>query len=609
MSELHFLHPEWLWLLLAIPAIWVIRLLRQQSKGDWERLIDKQLMPFVLSGKEGSLGLVPLVVLSLALLVAVVAMAGPAWEKREVPVFRNQQALVVAMDFSASMYAEDEKPSRLTLARFKLLDLLKSRADGQTAMVVFAGDAFVVSPLTDDTETIQEQVKNLSPEIMPAPGSLVTPAIQRSVELLQQAGVPQGHILLITDGASDPDTAQNAAQQADSAGYKVSVLAVGSEDGAPIPRSGGGFLIDSLGKTVIAPVNLGELEKIANAGGGEFVRATLGDGDLARLGEQWKAATDNKLAEGDGRQVDSWINEGYWLVLILLPVAALVFRRGWLGVVLVCCLLPQPQQVYAFSWNDLWETPNQQAQQAMDNGQPDEAAKLFRDPQWKGAAAYKSHDYTTAAEQYGKDQGVTSQYNYANAMARQGKFEEAIAAYEQVLKADPQHEDAGYNLEVLKKAMSEQDKQQQGQQGEQQQQNQSGQQQQQQSGQDQQQGQQGQDQQQQEGQQGQQGDQQQNAQQGQQENQPDAEQYGQKGDEKEADKQAEQEKQQGQDGEQDKTDEAGQQAGDEDPQQREQQQATEQWLRRIPDDPAGLWRRKFQYQYQQRGNQARGQEW
>lgn len=603
MNTLHFMHPEWLWLLLAIPLLWGIHLLRNQQQGEWERLIDKHLMPFVLSGKAGRLGLMPLLILSVALLLAVVAMAGPAWDKREVPVFRNQQALVVAMDFSASMYAEDEKPNRLTLARFKLLDILKARADGQTGLVVFAGDAFVVSPLTDDRETIQEQVKNLSPEIMPAPGSLLTPAIQRSVDLLKQAGVTQGHILLITDGASDPDTARETAENARKQGYKVSVLAVGSEAGAPIPRVRGGFLIDNDGKTVVASTNLAELTTIAEAGEGLFVKATMGDADLASLGEQWKASVDGKLTANDGRQVDIWINQGYWLVLLLLPLAALAFRRGWLGAALVCLLLPQPQQAQAFGWNDLWQTPDQQGQQAMDDGQPDEAAKLFNDPQWKAAAAYRQRDYASAASQYANTPTVDGYYNYGNALAKQGKFEDAIAAYEKALQTDPQHADARHNLDILKQAASRQQNQQQGSNPQQQQDSAS---QQQQDSQNQ--------QQQQDGQQGQQGQQQQQdgqqGQQGQQQNPPEAEQYGKESKEKEAEKQAEQQKQQGQDGKQQQPDKAGQQEGEQDSQQREQQQATEQWLRRIPDDPAGLWRRKFQYQYQQRGgNQARGEEW
>ena len=214
LNNLHFLHPEWLWLLVVIPAVWGMKLLRSRRMGEWERVVDKHLMPFVLSGKAGGLGFIPLVLLSLALVVAVLAIAGPAWEKREVPVFRNQQALVVAMDFSASMTAEDEKPNRITLARFKLLDILNARKDAQNGLVVFAGDAFTVTPLTDDIDTIEEQVKNLSPDIMPAPGSLLTPAIQRSVELLKQSGMKQGNILLITDGASDPEEAVTAAEEA-----------------------------------------------------------------------------------------------------------------------------------------------------------------------------------------------------------------------------------------------------------------------------------------------------------------------------------------------------------------------------------------------------------
>ncbi|MEB4592890.1 VWA domain-containing protein [Candidatus Thiothrix sp. Deng01] len=613
MGDLHFLHPGWLWLLLAIPAVWGMRWLSSRRRGDWERIVDKHLMPFVLSGKADKLGWLPLAVLSLALLAAVLAMAGPAWEKREVPVFRSQQALVAAMDLSASMYAEDEKPNRLTLARFKLLDILNARQDAQNALVVFAGDAFGVTPLTDDADTIAEQVKNLTPEIMPAPGSLLAPAIQRSEELLQQAGVKKGDILLITDGASDPDAAVSAADEARGSGYSVSVLAVGTADGAPIPRPNGGFLLDSFGKTVTAKVNLDDLQKIANAGGGVFAHAALGDADLAALNAHWQAAATGKLSDAQGRQTDAWVNEGYWLVLLLLPLAALAFRRGWLGIALACVLLPQPDTSYAFGWDDLWLTPDQQAQQALDNGQPARAAQLFQEPAWKGAAAYKSGDYAAAAKEYASQQSLNGQYNYGNAQARQGKLEEAVAAYKRVLEADPNNEDARHNLEVVENALKKQQQGQQNQSSKQQQdnqQNQSGQQQQPQSGdnQQQQQGQQGKDPQQQGNPQGQQ---QKNQQTGQ-EQQQDSPQSGQQQDkdkqEQQAQQQAEQQKQQGQQNAQDKQSRNQQEDG-EDPQQREQQQATEQWLRRIPDDPSGLWRRKFQYQYQQRGGQARGDEW
>lgn len=591
MENLHFMYPSWLWLLLLIPLLWGLRAWFRPRNGGWESILDKQLMPFVLSGQASSWGVLPLIILSFALFVAVLAMAGPSWEKREVPVFHNQQALVVAMDFSTSMYAEDEKPDRLSLERFKLLDILNARKEGQTGLVVFAGDAFVVSPLTDDTATISEQVKNLTPDVMPAPGSLLTPAIKRAVALFKQAGVPKGNILLLTDGVNDSDEAVNAAADARKQGYPVSVLAIGTEEGAPVPLPRGGFLTDGFGKTVVAVTNTDELASIADAGGGVYAKAGQGDNDLNRISAQWQSETSADLKDGGGRQIDTWLNEGFWLLPVLLPLAALVFRRGWLAaVLLICFVLPQPQQAYATGWEDLWLTPDQQGQQKMQAGNTAEAARLFQNPGWKGAAAYKNKDYISAARQYAGKPDITDQYNYANAMARQGKFDEAIASYENVLKADPAHQDARYNLEIVKKAQQQQQAKNQQQQD--QQQNQPSQNQQ-----DKQPGQQGQN--------GQNKQQQgQNAGQQQNQDKQDDKQKQQESDQEKSEKEKKDKEGKGDKKDQDKQDETQQSV-----QQREQQQAAEQWLRRIPDDPAGLWRRKFQYQYQQRGTQARGSEW
>ncbi len=583
LNELHFMHPVWFWLLLLIPLVWVLGLLRSQRRGQWEHIVDKQLMPFVLSGKETSLGFIPLILLSIALLLAVIAMAGPAWEKREVPVFHNQQAVVVAMDFSASMYAADQKPNRLTEARFKLLDILKNRQDGQTGLVVFAGDAFVVSPLTEDVATVEEQVKNLSPDIMPAPGSLLAPAIQRSAELLQQAGAIKGQILVLTDGANDTDAAIAAAKAAKQAGYPVSILAVGTVDGAEIPLAQGGLLRDQQGNPAIAKVDFAALQSIANAGEGVFTQAQTGDADIAALSAQWQADTSGKLRDGQGRQVDAWVNEGYWLIPILLPLAALTFRRGWLGAALICFLLPQPQQAHAFGWNDLWQTPDQQAHSALMQGQANAAEKLFQNPDWKAAAAYKSQDYATAASRYAQAQTADGQYNYGNALAMQGKLPEAVSAYEKALQQDPNNADAKFNLAAVKKELEKKQQQNQ-QQGNGQQQPQNNNQQ-----------------------------QQQNQQDTNQQQQSAADNAAQKQAQEEAKKRQAEQAKQAQEEAKAKQQEQQQASAEKeatDPQQREQVQATEQWLRRIPDDPAGLWRRKFQYQYQQRGGaQSRGGEW
>lgn len=594
MADFHFLYPHAFWFLLLLPPLWFWILRRRQQQSGWHELVDPALAPFVLTGRERRQSLAPLILFSLIALLSILALAGPAWEKKEVPVFRQQQALVIALDLSASMYAQDLSPNRLEQARFKVMDILQKRKGEQTALVVFAGDAFPVSPLTDDIKTIEAQMKNLTPDIMPVQGGALGLAIERSLELLQQAGAKTGNILLITDGMTDDTQALKAAQTAVAQGVNVSVLGIGSVAGAPIPLANGGFLQDAQGKTVMPKLDAASLTALAQAGNGVYVTAGIGDADVNRLANAWESKVgEQNLISGGQRQVDTWVNAGVWLVLGILPLVALLFRRGWLlsfSLVVIC--LPQAQPVQASVWNDLWATPDQQAQAALQAGQAKEASELFENPNWKAAAAYKSGNFEQAAKLYSTDQTVEGRYNYGNALARLNKLEEAIKAYEQVLAQNPKHEDARYNRDLLKKKLEEQ--QQQGSQDQKQNQGQQNQQNQQQSGQNQQ------SEQQQQNQQNQQSQAEQQQAQAQQEQakQQQAQQA-----------KAEQQKQQEAEKNEAEQQQAQAESAQMDPKAAEQQQATEQWLRRIPDDPAGLWRRKFQYQYQQRAHPNQGDAW
>ncbi|MGB0849398.1 MAG: vWA domain-containing protein [Thiolinea sp.] len=577
LADFHFMHPGWLWLLLLLPLLWVRVLLRRQKEGVWSDLVDAQLAPFVLTGRSKTHRYRAAGVISLLMALAILAMAGPSWEKREIPAFRKQESVVVGFDLSASMYVRDAVPNRLDAARFKLLDLLQARKDGQTGLVVFAGDAFVVSPLTDDTTTIAAQVKNLSPEVMPVQGSHTDLAILRAIEVLDQATPGEGAILLITDGTTDVRLAREAAKQAATKGYTVSVLAIGTEEGAPIPMRDGGFLTDASGQPVVPRLDKPALKALANAGKGIFTTATVNDQDINALMVHWSALLgDTKAMDEQERQLDIWFNQGIWLVLLLIPVAMLLFRRGWLTVFLVALIVPRPEPVYASVWEDLWLTPNQQGHKALQQGDAATASELFSDPNWQATAAYRAGDYAKAATLYAQDSSVNGLYNYGNALAMQGKLPEAIAAYEAVLEQQPDHEDAKHNLEQLKQQQEEQQQQQGGQQN---QQNNS--------------------QQQQQGNNGQQSENADN-----QSAQPGEDQQASPAEEQQND----QSEQAEQPGEGEKKAETEQQTDEPmDAQTREQKQATEQWLRLIPDDPAGLWRRKFQYQYRRRtGQQPQG---
>ena len=299
--------------------------------------------------------------------------------------------------------------------------------------------------------------------------------------------------------------------------------------------------------------------------------------DITKLSEKFSSNySEDDLTETDF-ETDIWREQGPWLLLLLVPLVLTAFRRGALIALLVFCL-PYPQDASAFEWDTLWKRPDQRAEKLLEDGNAKMAAELFEDPAWKGAANYRAGEFEAAISQLESVEGIENRYNLGNAFARKGMYEQAIALYNEVLEIDPEHEDAKYNKELLEQEQQEQEQQQQPQQSYNDQNQQQDQEQQQQ---DQSQDQQNQDQ----------------AQQ-----QQDQEQQNQ-----DQEQQMQETEQQAEDAQEQQPDEEQQQdPGRQDPMQAnldqpdEEEQATEQWLRRIPDDPGGLLRRKFLLQYQQR---------
>ncbi|SDK23792.1 VWA domain-containing protein [Microbulbifer yueqingensis] len=599
LEQFHFLRPALLWLLLpAALACWALARTVFNS-GQLQKLVDADLLPHLLL-RGGARR--PLLFMLIFFLLAgmIVALAGPSWRKLPTPVFSNQDALVILLDLSPSMMATDLSPDRLTRARLKILDILKERKDGLTAMVAYGGEAHVVTPLTEDTATIANLVPALSPGIVPVPGSNIEMAVEAAIRLLQDGASGRGRILAVTDGIAD-EALGTVAGLTDPAAIEFSVLAVGSGEGSPIPRgNSGGFVTDGNGAIVIAGYDAGQLRKLARRGGGRFSQITVDDRDISYLLEQ--AGTPEQATETE-REFDQWREEGPWLVLLLLPLAALLFRRGALACALplaVSLLLPQPSRADEASgiWDDLWLRDDQQARRLLQQGAPERAAKLFEDPQWRGTAKYRAEDFPSAAKLFSRGANADSLYNLGNSLTRQGRYDEAIAAYGQALARQPQFPDAEHNREIarkLKELQQQKQQQQQSQQGQKQQQEQQGQKEQQQGAQ-------------------QPGEQQDEDQSGSQTGQsPQQEQQ----DGSEAQDGAEQQQQGAQAGEEAETDGEGkageqadrQQAPNENALDPETQQALDQWLRQIPDDPAGLMREKFKYESLQRRREYRTGEW
>ena len=419
----------------------------------WESVCDAHLLPHVLVGATGAKSRKPLILLGLAWALALVALAGPVWSQLSQPVFRAESALVILLDVSRSMDAQDVTPSRLTRAKHKLRDILNRRQEGQTALVVFAGEAFVVSPLTDDARTIETFVQTLDTTLMPVQGSRPDLALKLGNELLEQAGMPRGDLLLVTDGEAEPATL-DAIKQLSAKGRSISVLGVGTEDGAPIPEQGG-FVKDDTGAIVVARLHPASLQAAARAGGGRFALLSLDDQDLDVVLPSVDVERISSATVPTQRTTDLWQEEGPWVVLLLVAIALPAFRRGWVGVLLLAVLL-LPQVSQAFSLENLWERPDQQGIKALEQKDPKKAAGLFEQPDWKGIAHYRAGDYEQAEQAFSTIDSPDAHYNRGNALAKLGKYPEAIASYQAALTQQADHVDAQHNLDVLKKMLEDQ---------------------------------------------------------------------------------------------------------------------------------------------------------
>jgi Ca-activated chloride channel family protein len=628
LETFHFLRPEWLWALLPLLLL-VALLARDKAKGgNWQSVVDPQLLPHLLIGESVRQRRWPLAILTLAGALAITALAGPVWQKLEQPLFRQDSSLVILLDLSRSMDATDSKPSRLARAKLKLKDILERRHEGETALIVYAANAFVVTPLTSDTRTIASQLSGLTTDLMPTQGSRPDLALDKGRDLLREAGRVSGSLLVVGDGVEGAPAAAFAekVEQLRAEGYQLLLLGVGSIEGAPIPLPGGGFVKDGAGNIVLAALDTAQMETAARSGGGIYRQLTTDDSDIEAL----IAVIDAKqsMDKGDaieGMVSDQWQEEGAWLLLPLLFIALFAFRRGVLLLALVA-VLPLPREGMAAGLDEIWFNRDQQAQQAFEKGDSKAAAELYEDPAWRAAALYKSGDYPKTLEALEGIAGSAAAYNRGNALAQQGKLDEALKAYEEALKQEPTMADAAFNRGKVKEWLKESP--QQGKQGE-------------------------------PGESDQPSDEQGEGQEGEPQAEPSPSDQSSPGEKKPGEEEASSPPQDGEQNADDKQNEAidsqpdDKSAGEEgsaatpdeekaaqqaaqkqlaeqlskektetpddeghpatetvtpqSSEQRELEQATEQWLRRIPDDPSGLWRRKFMYQYKNQ-EQSRGKE-
>ncbi len=456
MSELlpHLLRPYWLLILPLL--IWLLWRLwhRQLQVGRWQRLLPEAFHAALLTRGRLRHSRLPWLVLGLAWLLAVIALLGPSWQRFEQPSMKRSDPLVVLLELTPSMLASDAPPTRLEQAKRKLLDLLERRQDVQTAVVVFAGSAHTVVPLSDDLATTRNLLDALHPTLMPEQGQRADLAVAKGLTLLEQAGLGRGRLLLIGSSLDEHERSAIVTLM-EGRNERLLILGVGTEQGAPIAGKNGSFIKDAQGAILIPRLDNARLQRLANELGGRYQRARLGDDDLTALGLFDQAGT---LRQNDEiTRLEAWLDQGHWLLLPLLLLAALAGRRGWLFCLPL--LLLQPQPANAFELEDLLLRRDQQGQRLLDAERPAEAAERFTDHRWQATARYQAGDYAGAAELFAEGNTAADHYNRGNALARSEAFEAAIEAYDQALDLQPDLQAAQRNKALIEELLRRQQEQ------------------------------------------------------------------------------------------------------------------------------------------------------
>ena len=574
-SDFHLLRPALLWLI--IPAILILFSFRHLSRNQssWKKVISPHLLKFLMVSGEKQRSQISFWLTGIITCLIIMSISGPSFRQKSVPVFQSEVARVILLDLSLSMDATDIKPARIDRARHKIMDLLEQNTEGTIGLVVYAGDAFIISPLTSDANTIASMIPTLSTGIMPVLGSRPDIAIVKAINLLKNAKHPSGQIIWITDGI-ESEYIDLITSSIENSSHRLSILAVGTDQGAPIPLpDNNGFLKDTAGNIILPKLEAENLKQVTESVNGQYVELTSDSKDIEFIIATLEDAQDDENTSESDERISRWIDDGYWLTwLILALMLAKLFRRtdgqliSVVGAILVLSTI-NPQIAKANVWDDLWQTRDQQANKAFENNDFKNAAELFEDNRWQGASNYKEGNFDAAIQQFSQSDDLESIYNKSNSLAKAQNFEQAIEGYDQVLEKSPQHEDALFNKKLVEELLKQQQEQEKKEQDQKDQENK--------------------------------------------ENQ-DSESDSKEKSEQDSDEKSEEEKnsEQQEDQEQKSQQESDEKAEEKEVEltedqrdQNEKDQALEHWLKKIPDDPGGLLRRKMYREYQRRGRQQK----
>jgi Ca-activated chloride channel family protein len=453
LGQLHFLRPWWL---LGIPigiACMVYLSRERDSIGKWAPIIAPHLARAMLVRGTRGHRLNPVSVSTIILLLGIIALAGPSWQRQPSPFVEDKAVLVITLDLSGSMKQRDVQPSRLERARQKIEDLIKLRAGARTGLIVYAGSAHSVIPLTNDPDILRNFLAAVEPDMMPRAGKFAERALPIADRMLRDSELP-GTILVVADSIG-PRTEQAYSDYFSQNDHQLLVLGIGRQAGDK-----------GIGDKDI-PLQREALKSLARAAGGYYQDLSLDTGDVERLNRRINQHLLN--VEDSSRP---WVDFGYYLLFPLAFIFLIGFRKGWtlhwgLAAVIVLAAGTSPNaHADDGRFIDLWLTPDQQGRYYFERGDYGTAAQRFQDTPWRGVAYYLDENFSAAAETFAQIESAEGLFNLANAWAQSQNYVYAVRAYDRLLALEPDHPGALKNRAIVQTIIDDINRMSESQQGE-----------------------------------------------------------------------------------------------------------------------------------------------
>ncbi len=419
-----FLRPNALWLFVALAAAGIILLLGNRERSKWKQIIAPALRPFMFSRGSRSAIVWPLTLMIVGMSCMILALAGPAWKKRDIPGEKIPAVVMIALDLSKSMLATDIQPTRLDRAKLKIVDFLDANPRARAGLLAFAGTPHPVLPFTRDYKLVKHHAVSLQNWEMPVQGTdfvLMTNLVDTMMSRVQAPST----ILLLTDAIDDTQAAV-LTDFINNSIHRLEILLFSTPGGAPVPGVPG--VISKSSPSALS--NLRQNEKINITG------ITLDKSDVESIAKRIR----DKLVFEKDKKTDAkeWDDAGWLLLIPTLIIAAFWFRKGW---VVQWCLVPMLMCTLVScgvvgKHPDWWYTPDYQGKLWEQKGDYAEAADAYQDNMHKAAAYFKAGDYRSAAELFGADTTAAGQYNYGLSLAKLGDYDEAMTAFREAASLD-----------------------------------------------------------------------------------------------------------------------------------------------------------------------------